>query len=59
MITVLFKLSGEFLRSLRLPDVVKDVYIRVLPPTRRIGEGINPIVSERRSSQSSGTSTKR
>ena len=58
MITVLFKLSGELLRSLRLPDVLKDVYIRVVPPTRRIGEGINPIVSDRRSAQTSGTSTK-
>ena len=40
MITVLFELSGELLRNLRLPDVVRDFYIRVVPPT--IKEGISP-----------------
>ena len=50
-----FKLSGELLRNLRLPDVVKVIYIRVVPPQERIGEGINPIINENRSAQSSGT----
>ena len=38
LITPLFKLSGELLRSLRLPDVVRDFYIRVVP--REVGGGV-------------------
>ena len=50
-----FKVSGELLRNLRLFDVAKLIYNRVVPPLERKGEGINPNISERRSAQSSGT----